>query len=157
MKLGRVTSGVKSAASGFKGLIMDRCVLLIASHSGVVSPRRAMTHGVCINSITNANINTVCGNMYCSASIFSFLFIPEVHLPIFFGAASLALGQWNNHDWYEWIRQYLIMIKHRTAQTGIILCMLTANGRRRYIVLSSRIRWVHTQKIPAQTHWMCCT
>ena len=38
------------------------------------------------------------------------------------------------------------------CSTGIILCMHPANGRRRYIVTSSPIGWVHTQKDP---WWHC--
>ena len=35
---------------------------------------------------------------------------------------------------------------------GIILCMATANGRRRYTVTSSLIGWAHTQNDPCFPH-----
>ena len=46
----------------------------------------------------------------------------------------------------------VIRIQEGSVVSGIILCMHSANERRRYIVTSPLIGWVHTQKDPWVLH-----
>ena len=62
-----------------------------------------------------------------------------------------AWKPWINWKW--WQSDGFTSVKNDTGtwrQSGIILCVCPANGRRRYIVTSSLIGWAHTQNDPWQ-------
>ena len=74
---------------------------------------------------------------------------------------SLSFIKWHFNNYFPWFlakyifeQEFYVQKQHIRLQpsSGNISCMRPANERRRYIVTSSLIGWVHTQKDPCQLH-----